>query len=138
MTGDYQLMAAPTTNPNQHILIEQTRSEYADKQDLAPRPQRQAQSHRKEARFEYPALASGQQQMIYQTTNALSPNKDMAQGNFLNVNPSDPPRSKDLEVLRSAEQAAVMLSDAIPKSSSTVVKPSRSIGKDNQNQQKEA
>jgi hypothetical protein len=45
------------------------------------------------------------------------------------------PRSKDLEVLRSVEQAAAMLTDQIPKSSSTVVKPSRSIAKD---QNKEA
>lgn len=45
----------------------------------------------------------------------------------------DPTRSKDLEVLRSVEQAAALLSDSIPKSSSSVVKPSRQISsKDSQ------
>lgn len=39
------------------------------------------------------------------------------------------PRSKDLEVLRSVEQAAVMLSD-VPQGGSSAAKPSRTSAKD--------
>jgi len=42
--------------PYHSFLLDQTMSEYTDKQERPGRPARQAQSHRKEARFEYPHL----------------------------------------------------------------------------------
>lgn len=87
-------------------------SEYADKQQRPARPQRQAQSHRKEARFDYPHLnfpagapANGQAS----GGSAQNTKNGPANASFQIGGSVDPARSKDLEVLRSVEKAAALL-----------------------------
>lgn len=121
MAGDYQLIADP------QMHTENKKREYSDKKDLSRRP-RQAQSHRKEATFEYPPLSISSHQ-VYQTATTGSAKPEGGSG-FIKVNVGEAPRSKDLEVLRSVEQASAIMSDVIMKSNSSVVKPTRTIAKD--------